>query len=143
MDVTARLRERGAPVPDPVLVLGRRVGRFWEAAVGSIHEEDTIDGHTFLLRQPRPDRLRRAARAAGKAVRLLHDAGGLHADLHIKNLLIREDARSAEVIVVDLDRAEIRDPMPAQRRMRELMRLYRSLRKRNLLDAAKPRGVAA
>lgn len=143
LEVTARLRDRGAPVPEPVMVLGRRTDFFWEAAVGSVHEEDSIDGLTFLSGRPGGARLRRGACAAGRAVRQLHDAGGLHADLHIKNLLIRESSNSAQVIVVDLDRAQIQDDVPAQRRMRELMRLYRSLKKRKLLDRLGRRGIAA
>ncbi len=55
----------------------------------------------------------------------------------------REDAHAAEVIVVDLDRAQVRESLSPRRRMRELMRLYRSLHKRNLLDTLEPRGLAA
>jgi hypothetical protein len=61
----------------------------------------------------------------------------------VKNLLVREVGERAGCIVIDLDRAGLGGPLPPARRMRELMRLYRSLRKRHLLDAVGARGLAA
>ncbi len=134
LDATARLRSRGAPVPRPVFVLGRRDGLFWEAALATIHEEESVDARQFLAGKPVRGRLRRAARAAGGAVRAFHDAGGRHADLQIGNLLVRERDEACEVIVIDLDRARVTGCVSGARRMTELMRLYRSLVKRGLLD---------
>jgi hypothetical protein len=61
----------------------------------------------------------------------------------VKNLLVREAGERTECIVIDLDRAGLGAPLPPARRMRELMRLYRSLRKRHLLEAVGARGLAA
>jgi len=143
LEVSAELRERGAPVPRPALVLGRRAGLFWQASLGTIHEEGTRDAAAFLAAAPTPPRMLRAARAAGVAVRCLHDAGGRHADLQAANLLVRERDESCEVLVVDLDRAVVAEQVSPSRRMQELMRLYRSLRKRGLLEAVGNRGCAA
>jgi aminoglycoside phosphotransferase (APT) family kinase protein len=85
-------------------------------------------------------RIAACAAAAGRAVRAFHDAGGHHADLHLKNLLVQPGER---VLVIDLDRAKVGDPPPAARRMRELMRLYRSLIKRQVFDRVGARGRAA
>jgi tRNA A-37 threonylcarbamoyl transferase component Bud32 len=138
----ARLRADGAPVPIPVLVAARRVRGFYRAALATIHEEETLDG-IALLASPAGAALRqRAARAAGSAVRALHDAGGRHADLHIGNLLFRERGDRVESLVVDLDRARVSLPLGAGERMAELMRLHRSLVKRGLLARVGARGCA-
>jgi len=143
LEVAALLSARGLPVARPALVIARRHGLFWEAAVGSMHEEACLDGLAFLMASPDPRRLIRAARAAGAAIRRLHDAGAEHADLHIKNLLIREQDERADVIVIDLDRARIHPAVSPRRRFEELMRLQRSLRKRKLRTALDPQITGA
>ena len=142
--VSATLRERGAPVAEPAFVIARRrLGPVWDAAVATGAEQGACDALAFLAGAPGRARVVRAARAAGCAVRRFHDAGGSHRDLHVKNLLVRETPRSTECIVIDLDRASLRRDLSPARRMRELMRLYRSLLKRRLLDAVGARGLAA
>jgi len=132
----ARLRARGAPVPRPVLVAGhRRGGPFWRAALATLHEENSLDGVAFLGSEPQPERLLRACAAAGSAVRALHDAGGRHRDLHVKNVLVREAGSETQALLIDLDRARLVPELRPRARMAEIMRLYRSLVKRGL-DAA-------
>ena len=139
LHTTAALARRGAPVPKPGFALGRRRGWFWQTAVGSVHEAGTLDGAAYLESNPDRASLERAARAAGSAVRRLHDLGCRHADLHIKNLLIRESRDTSEVIIVDLDRARLDAELTPRRRMLELMRLHRSLQKRGSREALHPR----
>jgi hypothetical protein len=143
LDVTQRLREAGAPVPRPALALGRRrLGPLRACAVATYFEEATRDAAGFLAAAPDARAIQRAAVAAGQAVRRFHDAGGRHADLHVKNLLLREEAGGVGCVVVDLDKARVAsDPTPAER-MTELMRLFRSLVKRGLLDRVGARGCA-
>jgi hypothetical protein len=85
---------------------------------------------------------RRAASAAGSAVRAFHDAGAHHADLHVGNLLFRARAADFEAWVIDLDRARLAQPPAARERMKQLMRLHRSLVKRGLLGQLGARGCA-
>jgi 3-deoxy-D-manno-octulosonic acid kinase len=141
--VTRELRQAGAPVPRPALALARRrVGPLRACAVATYLEEDTVDAADFLAEKPDARRCLAAAAAAGRSIRRFHDAGGRHADLHVKNLLIREGAAVTSCVVVDLDKARVvTDPSPADR-MRELMRLFRSLVKRGLLDTVGARGCA-
>jgi 3-deoxy-D-manno-octulosonic acid kinase len=141
--VTQRLRDAGVPVPRPALVLARRrLGPLRACAVGTVFEEETVDAAELLAGAPERGRMLRAAAAAGRAVRRFHDAGGRHADLHVKNLLLRERGDASECLVIDLDKARIAsDPTPAER-MSELMRLFRSLVKRGLLARVGPRGCA-
>jgi hypothetical protein len=135
--VTAALREAGAPVPRPALAAARRAGLAWQARVATVFEPDAPDVLVWLAGDPDPARVRAAAAACGRAIRRFHDAGGSHADLHVKNLLIRERPGaepSCEAIVVDLDGATVGEAPDATRRMRELARLYRSGLKRGVAD---------
>ena len=140
--VTAALREAGAPVPAPAALIALRTGRSWRAAVGTLFEEGALDAGRWLTAHTSRERVLRASTAAGTAIRRLHDAGCRHRDLHIGNLLVREGDESTEVIVVDLDRATRVDQVSARRRMQELMRLQRSLVKRDLVERVGPRGYA-
>jgi tRNA A-37 threonylcarbamoyl transferase component Bud32 len=141
---TERLRAAGAPVPRPLLVVAQRVrGPLWSAVVGTQHVEDARDGVAWLAARPDRPALLRGARAAGAAIRRFHDAGGSHADLHVKNLLFRERGADTEVLVIDLDRARADAPPDPARRCAELMRLVRALHKRGLADQVGARGCAA
>jgi 3-deoxy-D-manno-octulosonic acid kinase len=140
--VNATLRARGAPVPRPVLVVARRRGPLWSAVVGTLHEPDTCDGAALLASAPTPARLGAAIEAAARAVRRFHDAGGWHADLHVGNLLFREQEGCREALVIDLDKARAGAPPDARRRLHELMRLYRSVVKRGADAEVGARGCA-
>ena len=142
LDVTRRLHKAGAPVPRPALAVGRRAfGPVFHCAVATCFEEGAVDLLAFLRRPPEPDVLARVAEASGRAVRRLHDAGGRHADLHVKNILVHE-AAPLRCLVVDLDKARITVDLTPDERMTQLMRLYRSLVKRGVLETVGPRGCA-
>jgi 3-deoxy-D-manno-octulosonic acid kinase len=141
--VTARLRAAGAPVPEPVLALALRRGPCWAHAFATVYEEGAVDALGFLASRPDEARVLRAAAAFGAAVRRFHDAGGRHADLHVKNLLLRETRAGAEGLVIDLDRGGVGAPPPPRRRARELGRLWRSLAKRRVAESLGERGVAS
>ncbi len=141
--VAARLLAAGAPVARPALVAGERRRGLWRTAVATWYEPCTLDAGTFLAGAPDAARIARAAAAAGAALRSFHDAGGRHRDLHAGNLLVREDATGAAVLLVDLDRARCGSPPRSSARFAEMMRLYRSLAKRGLTAALGPRGCVA
>src|SRR5262249_23324449 len=127
-----------------VLVAAHRAcGPLWSAVVGTVHVEGARDGLAWLGARPSRAELVRGARAAGAAIRRFHDAGGEHADLQIKNLLVRERGGETEALVIDLDRARAGDPPSPARRMRELARLVRSLHKRGVAEQVGVRGAAA
>jgi len=143
LDVNERLRAAGAPVPRPALALGQRLfGPIFACAVGTYYEEDTCDVLAFLRDAPDEARVLRAADALGRAVRRFHDVGGRHPDLHVKNLLLRERGAGYEAIVIDLDRAQIGADVTPNERMSQLVRLFRSLLKRNVLKTVGSRGCA-
>jgi hypothetical protein len=142
LSVCAALRARGAPVPRALLVIGVRHRPFWSAVLGTAYESDTRDGITLLHAGLARPAIAAATEAAARAVRRFHDAGGRHEDLHLGNLLLRPRGAGFDALVIDLDRARAGAPPPARRRMRELMRLYRSVLKRGLDAQVGRRGCA-
>jgi hypothetical protein len=130
--VTMRLHALGAPVPAPAFAVGRRSGPLWRAALCTVHVAGAVDAIRLLGSAPAPDAVADAARAAGAAVRRLHDLGARHADLHLGNLLLRADPEGWRAWVIDLDRARLGAPVAPARRARECRRLLRSARKRGL-----------
>lgn len=66
----------------------------------------------------------------GRAVRSMHHAGVCHADLNMRNILIRSGSQDLEVLVIDFDKARLfAGPVPLRYRHRNLTRLLRSVRK--------------
>lgn len=141
--VTAELLARGAPVPRPAWLWLRRSPQHSEAVLASVHSEDCVDALAFLAGAPTPGETAAAARAIGLALRRLHDAGGCHGDLQLANVLLRRQGRGFDSLLVDLDRARAGRVPGAGRRMAELMRLERSLRKHRLEHRVGVRGRAA
>lgn len=141
--VSAALRAQGAPVPRPVLVFGWRASPLWSAVLATLHIEGACDGVAWLADTREADAITAGASAAGHAIRHFHDVGGRHADLHVKNLLLRATEDGVEAFVIDLDKARAGPGPTPKRRMLELARLYRSLRKRGLLEQIGERGQAA
>ncbi len=140
LEVTRTLLRAGAPVPQPLLIAGVKQGPFWKVAFGTRHLEGARDGIEALAAS-NAGTLPDLAAAAGRAVRRFHDAGGLHADLHLKNLML--DADGERVWVLDLDRARSDGPPSPERRMQEIGRLTRSLLKRGVYARVGRRGREA
>ena len=139
---TASLWALGAPVPEPVMALAwRSGGPLWRALVATRELPDTLDGHAFLSIHPSRAAVHAALVAAGGALRHFHDTGGRHRDLNLGNLLLKvadpPDTSATRVWVIDLDGARVGAPPSPRRRLGELMRLYRSLRKRGGGDCAR------
>lgn len=137
--VHAALHARGAPVAEPVFALWRRRGAHVEAAFATRYIEGAQDGIAFLSTPAAHPLSPRIAAECAQAIRRFHDAGGQHADLHLKNLLVEEHAAGAlRFWLIDLDRARVSSEVTPRRRIRELMRLARSLRKRGFESALEP-----
>lgn len=141
--VTVRLSDAGAPVAPAAFGVARRDGLLWRAALCTVHIEGAIDAITFLRTMPARDAVAEAAHAAGLAVRRVHDLGLRHADLHLGNILIRKEPSTYRAWVIDFDRARLTGAVDARRRRRELARLERSLKKRQLVGALGREGVRA
>ncbi len=129
---TYALRQAGAPLPEPLLVVGERRRGMWRLAFATRFEANTCNALDWLRATPDAGALQAVSQAAGRSIRKLHDAGCRHADLHLGNLLLREQPGGFEVIVIDLDLARIRPALTPAERMAQLMRIYRSALKHGL-----------
>jgi len=123
--VLAELAAAGAPVPRPVAARVLRAGMFYR---GDLITERVEDARTLAdaARELPVSRWQ----DIGRALRRFHEAGGHHADLNARNVLLAPSG----VFVIDLDRGRRHHGRAARRR--NLARLERSLRKLRLLPAA-------
>ena len=89
------------------------------------------EGHPRGVRPGRRPRRtpERVLESMGRAIRLLHEAGGVHADLNAYNILVQEEGEG-RAFVIDLDRASVlAGPVPARQAAANLRRLRRSFLK--------------
>jgi len=68
---------------------------------------------------------RKIIRSAGRLVRQFHDSGFFHADLQLRNVLIADH----QVLLIDFDRSCRMQNLPDRMRMKNLVRLNRSVDK--------------
>jgi len=128
------LRARGVDLPTPIAAIGRRRGLAWETHFASLDHAHAVDGFDWLTTPRSAHSLRRGVEAAARALRRLHDAGAIHGDLNLRNLLIEPEGGGFRCLFVDLDRARLVARASPGARMRELMRLLRSALKSGLED---------
>ncbi len=63
-----------------------------------------------------------------KAVSDMHDVGVYHADLHLKNILVKSDAGGGvHMYIIDLDKSKQSEKISFEKRMKNIMRLDRSV----------------
>src|SRR5262245_59702059 len=67
---------------------------------------------------------RRVIEEAGRTVRLAHDAGMLHRDLHLGNLMIRNRNDQPEIFLIDLQRVSFRHRLGIKARVANLAVLH-------------------
>ena len=128
--LTAQLHGLGAPVPNPAFVIAARTALFWRAAFCTVHIEGAIDAIRFLESSPKQTSIRQAATAVGQAISHVHALGVLHADLHLGNLMVRQENNGFRAWVIDLDRARLVRALSDKQRGQQLKRLKRSVVKR-------------
>lgn len=125
-----RLREAGVPTPN-VLAAG------WRRVLGPLHAHalvtETVPGgvnlQTALASRMNSLERRAALRASGRAVRAMHDAGFLHADLNLANLVLERTSAGSRAHIVDLDRGTFAAVLTTAQRRSNLDRLLRSWEK--------------
>jgi hypothetical protein len=57
----------------------------------------------------------------------MHDAGLVHVDLNLKNILVQHPWTEPRIFIIDLDGAELRGEVPLSVRLDNLVRLDRSI----------------
>ncbi len=128
--VSARLRSAGVATPE-ILAAGTEhvLGPFRAQAIVSRE----LPGARNLLELAGDAPARRMRReilveCAG-LVRRMHEAGFLHADLNVGNLVLERGGGGPLLNVVDLDRGRFRSVVSPRQRLRNLARLLRSYEK--------------
>jgi 3-deoxy-D-manno-octulosonic acid kinase len=136
VDLHEHLQAARAPVPALAFVRIRR-GPLGLVALdcGTREVEGALDGVAYLRAAPAGRELRRALEAAGRAVAELHRCGVEHADLNVRNVLLRPGT-TPEAFLIDLEKSSRHDPMPRAAIVRNLERLARSAAKLGLLGGA-------
>lgn len=135
--VTEYLRARGVRVPRIAAALVRPAGPCaYRGDLFVLEEPGARDFAAFLRSAPPAREKREALRSAAREARRLHDAGVVHPDLNVKNLLL---TASGEAMILDFDRASVPEPgrpLPPAPRARALLRLLRSAAKLGLAPGA-------
>ncbi len=131
---THRLRRRGAPVPEALAAVQSIVRPGYEACLVTRRIPKAPPAAVVLAAASEPSRTR-VLESMGRAIRVFHEAGGIHADLNAHNILVSEEG-DGPAFVIDLDRvAVVAGRAPERRARANLRRLRRSLDKLGLTEA--------
>ncbi len=130
--VAAYARRMDVPTARPVAV---RLERVFGPFVRAHYVTENVYGTADLLglcaslgaERPGPARRRRLTGRIAAAVSSMHDAGILHADLNLKNVLVRDAFDEPEVFIIDFDKARLVPGLSLRQRMSNLLRLDRSV----------------
>jgi len=142
--VAEAARSGGLRTPRAIgVLLTRARGPFWRLAFMTEEVADSEDMIHYCCRlkdyppETAAAEKRAVLREAARQVRLMHDLGIYHADLHLKNLLLRRRPSGApEVFIMDFDRAAVAGPLTPEQRLRNLRRMAESVRKVRVAAAA-------
>lgn len=126
--------KNNVPSAEVVAIIKRRFcGLFYKADFVTREITDAVDlvqlitesSLIFIQRFKRP-----IIRALAKLVRNMHDAGIFHADLHLKNILVKHDADGEfHSYIIDLDKSVVAETLNINQRIKNLRRLDRSIEK--------------
>ncbi len=125
---TEILRSRGVPT---IEMLGAAVHWVVPGAYRSVVASAYAAGAVNLweyVRAASADERARVCEVAARATRTLHDAGGVHPDLNLRNYLVRRRQGELEVLIIDCDKVVLRSVTERDRR-RAFERLCRSIRR--------------
>ncbi|HKB07549.1 MAG TPA: lipopolysaccharide kinase InaA family protein [Candidatus Polarisedimenticolia bacterium] len=128
----AAIRLRGSGIPTPeVLAVGSApvCGPLRAQAIVTRELEGGRNLYEVSGGAPAPTRRREILRMCAGLVRRLHDAGFLHADLNVGNLVLQPGPAGETLHVIDLDRGRFLPVLSPRVRLANLARLLRSYEK--------------
>ena len=114
------------------IVKNRVLGPIYKCRLVSKEITGAIDLMELLLNAEKNKLVaqkRQIINKTAKAVKEMHGAGIYHADLHLKNILIQSAAGKVDVYIIDLDKSRQYEKISLHQRMRNIMRLDRSVEK--------------
>ena len=126
--------QKGVPSAEVIAVTRRRLwGLFYRASLVSKEITGAVDVVQFLKESPLrviQKSKKPVISALAKLIRNMHDAGIYHADLHLKNILLKKDSTGGfAAYVIDLDKSVVSDKLDIHLRIKNLSRLDRYLEK--------------
>jgi 3-deoxy-D-manno-octulosonic acid kinase len=126
--VSVWARSRGIPTPEVMAVGMRKSGIIYRADIATLCIPDSATLADITFGDTRESATTRIAawQAAGTLVRDAADAGVLHADLNLRNVLIARRASGPRPYLLDLDRCRIVGRASRSELMRMVARLHRS-----------------
>jgi len=125
---------KGVPSPSAIGVTIECLWKkFYTACFISKEIPDTLDLIQFFREAP-PDFIKVSKKhiisSIARLLRKMHDAGIYHADLHLKNILIKKNPHGGfEAYIIDLDKSVVLNQLSTNQRFANLLRLDRSLEK--------------
>lgn len=125
---TETLRRRGVPTVEMLGAAVRWVApAAYRSVVASAYAAGAVNLWEYLRAAAAPER-GRACEQVARATRILHDAGGVHTDLNLRNYLVRRRQGEIEVLIIDCDKVALRRVHDRDRRA-AFARLCRSIRR--------------
>lgn len=137
LEVSELARKAGVTSPAVLIAASERVlpglYRGWVCTAEVRESQDLLSW--LSSKPPAPNRedlqnKRAVIRAAADLIGAMHRAGLVHADLHLKNILLQDDGDTAPRLhLIDLDRSRIRARLSPADRMKNIERLDRYIEK--------------
>jgi tRNA A-37 threonylcarbamoyl transferase component Bud32 len=130
--MTEEIRSHGIPTVQSIGAVYHRIfSPFYQAYFLSLEVPDAKNLTQYFQEigaQPSPENLlqkRKTIRSVGFLIRQFHKAGFYHGDLQLKNILVAGD----QILLIDFDRSYRKPTLSIQKRMKNLLRLNRSVEK--------------
>ncbi len=130
--VSEAARSAGVPVPECLAAVIRRSGIFCRCDFILREVPEAVTLEEWLRGNVDADAVRTVTELLAAAFARLVAAGIYHADFHAGNVLVQQGEGGFRITLIDFDKAEQRDPLPATLRDRMLFRFNRGLVKRGL-----------
>jgi tRNA A-37 threonylcarbamoyl transferase component Bud32 len=133
-------RSNGVPTAEVLAVRSERRALFFhrgDLITREIEGSEDMDRYLRGLRGKEEaclSRKKEVVRSVALLLQGMHRVGLFHADLNLKNIVIQFADQGVSSHVIDLDRARVIRPLSSRLRIRNLVRLYRSLDKQGYLD---------
>jgi len=125
---------KGVPTAEVIAITKRKLwGLFYKADLISKEIHGAVDIAQFLkessLRFIQKSK-KSIIYALVRSIRNMHDAGIYHADLHLKNILLKGDSNGEfNAYIIDLDKSVVLNELNIDQRIKNLLRLDRSIEK--------------
>lgn len=130
--LTEEIRACRIPTVEPIGAIHQSVSPFfYRAYLLTLEIPQAIDLIQYFRRignKPSPNDLsqkRQVIRSVAILIRQFHQEGFFHGDLQLKNILLSGE----QVFLIDFDRSYRRQPLPLNKKIKNLLRLNRSIEK--------------